>query len=365
MKVLKIVLIVLFGLSHTFSQSPFDEEKEVKDEGNVVKESSPLTEEIDEKKAVSDASFLTKMKNARKSAKKRRYSAQVEIDTSSSAFTIGTRSSSRNPMSSPTPADVLGKNDLKLQGNGDLTETLKNQLPYFSATPLTGIGSSFVRSISMRGLPSDNVLVLTNSKRRHRSSLIAHYGPAMNIGAQGSDIGMIPSIAIKRLEVLLDGASAQYGSDAIAGAMNMLLKDNSEGVEFQVTSGTWMTAPNGRGGERDITAAANIGLPLSEEGFLNISAEYSSRPELSRGEQHTSAIDGYRGWNSSWGDDEQDNVDEWQTAMNWGRSENNGFRSVWNAGLDVSENIKAYSFGNYASTYGEYSFFLMILVIAH
>ena len=358
MKVLKIVLIVLFALSHTFSQSPFDEEKEVKDESNVVKESSPLTEEIDEKKAVSDASFLTKMKNARKPAKKRRYSAQVEIDTSSSAFTIGTRSSSRNPMSSPTPADVLGKNDLKLQGNGDLTETLKNQLPYFSATPLTGIGSSFVRSISMRGLPSDNVLVLTNSKRRHRSSLIAHYGPAMNIGAQGSDIGMIPSIAIKRLEVLRDAASAQYGSDAIAGAMNMLLKDNSEGVEFQVTSGTWMTAPNGRGGERDITAAANIGLPLSEEGFLNMSAEYSSRPELSRGEQHTSAIDGYKGWDSSWGDDEQDNVDEWQTAMNWGRSENNGFRSVWNAGLDVSENIKAYSFGNYASTYGEYSFFL-------
>ena len=139
MKVLKIVLIVFFGLSHTFSQSPFDEEKEVKDESNVVKESSPLTEEIDEKKAVSDASFLTKMKNARKSAKKRRYSAQAEIDTSSSAFTIGTRSSSRNPLSSPTPTDVLGKNDLKLQGNGDLTETLKNQLPYFSATPLLSL----------------------------------------------------------------------------------------------------------------------------------------------------------------------------------------------------------------------------------
>ena len=87
---------------------------------------------------------------------------------------------------------------LRRQGNGDLTETLKNQVPSFNATPLTGDGSSFVRSTSMRGLPSDNVLVLTNSKRRHRSALIAHFGSAMNVGAQGSDIGMIPSIAIKR-----------------------------------------------------------------------------------------------------------------------------------------------------------------------
>ena len=111
---------------------------------------------------------------------------------------------------------------------GDLTETLKNQVPSFNATPFTGDGSSFVRSTSMRGLPSDNVLVLTNSKRRHRSALIAHFGSAMNVGAQGSDIGMIPSIAIKLLRLLRDGASAQYGSDAIAGVMNMILKDNAE-----------------------------------------------------------------------------------------------------------------------------------------
>ena len=140
--------------------------------------------------------------------------------------------------------------------------------------------------------------------------------------------------------------------------MNMILKDNAEGVEFQVTNGTWMTAPNGRGGEADITAAANIGMPLSDNGFLNVSAEYSVRPELSRGTQHLSAADGYKGWDASWGHDDKDNVDNWQTAMNWGRPENNGFRSAWNAGLQVSDNVEAYSFGNYADTYGEYSFFL-------
>jgi len=273
-------------------------------------------------------------------------------------FVTGTRAAGRTAMKSPTPIDGFDDMTLRRQGNGDLTETLKNQVPSFNATPLTGDGSSFVRSTSMRGLPSDNVLVLTNSKRRHRSALIAHFGSAMNVGAQGSDIGMIPSIAIKRLEVLRDGASAQYGSDAIAGVMNMILKDNAEGVEFQVTNGTWMTAPNGRGGEADITAAANIGMPLSDNGFLNVSAEYSVRPELSRGTQHLSAADGYKGWDASWGHDDKDNVDNWQTAMNWGRPENNGFRSAWNAGLQVSDNVEAYSFGNYADTYGEYSFFL-------
>ena len=273
-------------------------------------------------------------------------------------FVTGTRAAGRTAMKSPTPIDGFDDMTLRRQGNGDLTETLKNQVPSFNATPLTGDGSSFVRSTSMRGLPSDNVLVLTNSKRRHRSALIAHFGSAMNVGAQGADIGMIPSIAIKRLEVLRDGASAQYGSDAIAGVMNMILKDNAEGVEFQVTNGTWMTAPNGRGGEADITAAANIGMPLSDNGFLNVSAEYSVRPELSRGTQHLSAADGYKGWDASWGHDDKDNVDNWQTAMNWGRPENNGFRSAWNAGLQVSDNVEAYSFGNYADTYGEYSFFL-------
>ena len=280
-------------------------------------------------------------------------------------FVTGTRAAGRTSMKSPTPIDGFDNQTLRRQGNGDMTETLKNQVPSFNATPLTGDGAAFVRPTSMRGLPPDNVLVLTNSKRRHRSALISHFGAAMNVGAQAVDIGMIPSIAVKRLEILRDGASAQYGSDAIAGVMNFILKDNNEGVEFQVTQGTWMTRENGRGGEQDITAAANIGLPLSDDGFLNISAEYSVRPELSVGYQHASAADGYQGWVQAADKTNADgkyvgtqNVDDWQTAMNWGRPENNGFRSVWNAGMTVGDGVEAYSFGNYADTYGEYSFFL-------
>ena len=287
--------------------------------------------------------------------------SQVDFSLATSAlagadvFVTGTRAAARTAMKSPTPIDGFDDLTLRRQGNGDLTETLKNLVPSFNATPLTGDGAAFVRPTSMRGLPPDNILVMTNSKRRHRSALISHFGAAMNVGAQAVDVGMIPSIAIKKLEVLRDGAAAQYGSDAIAGVMNFILKDNSSGYQVHVTGGQWMEAPNGRGGETDVTIAANVGLPLTENGFVNLSFEYADRPELSRGNQHASAADGYKGWDAN---DSNQDVSEWQTAMNWGRPISSGFKSVWNAGLKISDNVSAYSFGNYADTFGEYSFFL-------
>ena len=287
--------------------------------------------------------------------------SQVDFSLATSAlagadvFVTGTRAAARTSMKSPTPIDGFDDLSLRRQGNGDLTETLKNLVPSFNATPLTGDGAAFVRPTSMRGLPPDNILVMTNSKRRHRSALISHFGAAMNVGAQAVDVGMIPSIAIKKLEVLRDGAAAQYGSDAIAGVMNFMLKDNSSGYQVHVTGGKWMEAPNGRGGETDVTIAANVGLPLTDNGFVNLSFEYADRPELSRGNQHASAADGYKGWDAN---DAGQDVDEWQTAMNWGRPIGSGFKSVWNAGLKISDNVSAYSFGNYADTFGEYSFFL-------
>ena len=283
------------------------------------------------------------------------FSLNASALSGATVLVTGSRAGGRSAMKSPSPIDGFSELTLRRQGNGDFTETVKNQVPSFNATPYTGDGAAFVRPTSMRGLPPDNILVLTNSKRRHRSALISHFGAAMNVGAQGVDIGMIPSIAIKRLEVLRDGASAQYGSDAIAGVMNFILKDNSEGIEIHASSGKWMTAPNERGGETDVTIAGNIGLPLGNNGFLNVSAEYTDRPELSRGNQHPSASDGYKGWDAN---DSNQDVSEWQTAMNWGRPENSGFRSVWNAGLTINDNVEAYSFGNYAKTFGEYSFFL-------
>ncbi len=252
----------------------------------------------------------------------------------------GTRARPRTAISSAAPIDNFVGAVLEKQGNGDLTENLKNVVPSYTATPLTGDGAAFVRPTSLRGLPPDQTLVLVNSKRRHRSSLIAHFGAAMNAGAHAVDIGHIPSIAIKNLEVLRDGAAAQYGSDAIAGVFNFLLKDANHGAEAQVQIGQWYG--KNYGAETDYKVAMNFGMPLTKKGFFNISGEYSFNEELKRGTQHAAAID-------------LEGAPD--PVMNWGRPESSGFRSIWNAGIEIAPNVDFYSFGNFSDTYGNYSFF--------
>lgn len=256
----------------------------------------------------------------------------------------GTRSRPRTATKSTVPIDNFTSKEIERQGNGDMTETLKNLVPSYSATPLTGDGSAFVRPTSMRGLPPDEVLVLVNSKRRHRSALIAHFGAAMNVGAQAVDVGQIPSIALKNVEVLRDGAAAQYGSDAIAGVMNFILKDASEGGEIQVQMGRWFGNDKNEinGGEVDYKIAANLGFKLTKKGFLNVSGEYTVNPQLSRGQQHAAA---------------EGVANVRNPAMNWGRPESSGLRTTWNAGIKLSDKADFYSFGNYSNTYGNYSFF--------
>ncbi len=252
----------------------------------------------------------------------------------------GTRSKPRTAISSPVPIDNFVGEIVDKSGNGDLTENLKNIIPSFSATPLTGDGAAFVRPTSLRGLPPDEVLVLVNSKRRHRSSLIAHFGAAMNAGAHAVDIGHIPGIAVKNLEVLRDGAAAQYGSDAIAGVFNFLLKDANHGAEVQAQVGQWY----GRnyGAETDYKIAMNFGMPLTKKGFFNVSGEYTYNEELQRGNQHAAAV------NLAGAPD---------PVMNWGRPESSGLRTMFNAGIDIADNVQAYAHGNFSDTEGQYSFF--------
>jgi len=242
----------------------------------------------------------------------------------------GTRSNPRTAISSVAPIDNFVAEVISQQGNGDLTENLKNIVPSFTATPMTGDGAAFVRPTSLRGLPPDATLILVNSKRRHRSALIAHFGAAMNAGSHAVDIGHIPSIAVKNLEVLRDGAAAQYGSDAIAGVFNFILKDDNQGAEIQTTIGKWYGSKEGYGSETDYKVALNVGLPLTERGFINLSGEYSFNEELKRGTQHADAIN---------------LVGAPDPAMNWGRPESSGFRSFWNAGIEMAENVDLYSFG--------------------
>ena len=182
---------------------------------------------------------------------------------------IGSRSQKpRSAADSPVPVDVISADDLNAMGGTvDLTDSLKSLIPSYTATPATGDGSAFVRPTSLRGTAPDQVLVLIDGKRRHRSALVQFFAPAAGNGAHGVDIGMIPSIALKRVEVLRDGASSQYGSDAIAGVINFVTKDASEGGEYRVQYGQHYD------GEENYKVGLNQGFALGDNGFVNLSLE--------------------------------------------------------------------------------------------
>jgi iron complex outermembrane receptor protein len=290
--------------------------------------------------------------------------AQAEEEVYEEIVTVGTRSAKpRSASDSTVPIDVISGDDFNdLGGTADITDNMKASVPSFNATPATGDGSAFIRPTSLRGTAADQTLVLVNGKRRHRSALVQFLAPAAGAGAHSPDIGMIPGIGIKMVEVLRDGASSQYGSDAIAGVINFVMKDASEGGQVQVQYGNFYE------GEESVKVAGNIGLPAGENGFINISAEYIDNEALSRGLQVTAAQDlidngctdpltcvpvippgGPVGQDAPFGDA--------PFAQSWGRPETSGGRLFINAGFDISDTAQLYARFGYADTEGRYRFF--------
>jgi iron complex outermembrane receptor protein len=264
---------------------------------------------------------------------------------------VGSRSQKpRTATDSPVPVDAFSGNQFNAVGNSaDITDNLKALVPSFTASPATGDGSAFVRPTSMRGMAPDQTLILVDGKRRHRSALVQFFAPAAGNGSHGVDIGMIPSIALKRVEVLRDGAAAQYGSDAIAGVINFVMDDSNEGGKVIGQYGQYYD------GEVSWKVAANAGLPLGDTGFINISAEHYDNDALSRGIQRPDAqglinagVDGV-GADSPFGDE--------PLVQSWGRPETVGNRLFLNMGIDASESAQFYIRSNYASTDGRYRFF--------
>ncbi|MBV1960275.1 MAG: TonB-dependent receptor [Oleibacter sp.] len=255
----------------------------------------------------------------------------------------------RSATDSPVPIDVFTGDQFNAGGNSaDITDNLKNLVPSFTATPATGDGSAFIRPTSLRGLSPDQTLVLVNGKRRHRTSLVQFFAPAAGNGSHGVDIAMIPGIALKRIEVLRDGAAAQYGSDAIAGVMNFVLNDANEGGEVTAQYGKFYD------GEQSYKIAANVGLPLGDTGFVNISAEYNDNEALSRGIQQAAAQGLINAGVQGVGDDSP--FDD-GLAQTWGRPETSGARLFINSGFEIADGVDFYLHGNYAETDGRYRFF--------
>lgn len=248
---------------------------------------------------------------------------------------IGSRSSPRSVADSPVPIDIIGADELGKNASSDMLDQLQGAIPSFNvrAQPISD-AASLVRPINLRGLSSDSTLLLLNGKRRHRASVIAFQGGGVNDGAQGPDISVIPSVALKQVEVLRDGAAAQYGSDAIAGVMNFVLKDDADGGSFSVRSGSYYE------GDGDATIFdGNIGLPLTKDGFANFSFQYKNADATSRSRQRPDAQALIDGGNTSVID----------PAQIWGNPEINDDITVFgNIGLDLGDDKEFYLFGNYS-----------------
>lgn len=279
-------------------------------------------------------------------------SALAQDDTIEEIVTIGSRNANkpRSAADSTVPIDVIDGDQFNAPGGtADLTDNLKAAIPSYTATPATGDGSAFVRPTSLRGTAPDQMLVLINGKRRHRSALVQFFAPAAGNGAHGVDIGMIPGLALQRVEVLRDGASSQYGSDAIAGVLNFVLKDSAEGGQLQVQYGEHFD------GEQSIRVGGNIGVPIGDAGFINATVEYMDNDALSRGLQRPNAQALIDSGVSGVGSDAP--FGDAPLVQTWGRPQTEGVRFFLNSGVDINASAELYTRVGLADTDGRYRFF--------
>ena len=228
----------------------------------------------------------------------------------------GTRTANRTVANSPVPVDVIGAKEIANTGQTETNKILNQLVPSFNfPQPSIADGSDALRPATLRGLSPDQTLVLINGKRRHVSALLNING-TVGRGSAAVDLNLIPGLAISRVEVLRDGAAAQYGSDAIAGVINIQLKNASHGGRASVTWGEYLTTVNdvakvtslqtnsagqpildptdnryflaNTNGDRrvqdgaQLTVGGNVGLPSGSHGFVNLTGEYHIRQDVNR-----------------------------------------------------------------------------------
>ena len=276
----------------------------------------------------------------------------------------GSRGKPRAVIDSAVPIDVFSSSAIDAVSHSDTQNILQTLVPSYNVArqPISD-GSTFVRPATLRGLPSDKTLVLVNSKRRHRAALVV-IGTS---GTQGPDVATIPSAALKNIEVLRDGASSQYGSDAIAGVINFILKDNSEGFSVSYDTGQYFDDDGFQ-----TTLQGNVGLPLGENGFLSISGEYQNSDFTERAAQYC----------ESWfcldtSSPQYNPAASYNTFLNdptfmagiasasvegdvvqpWGQPNTETARLFYNSGITLNNGVELYSFGNYSQYEGDGSFF--------
>ena len=301
-----------------------------------------------------------------------------QIALAEEIIVTGTRRIDRTVADSNVPIDVVSFADLTASGFTETNQLIAGQLPSFNfPQPSITDGTDHIRPATLRGLAPDHTLVLVNGKRRHTSALLNING-SVGRGSTGVDMNMIPTSAIERVEVLRDGAAAQYGSDAIAGVINIVLKGSDEGGSLTTTYGQYVTAiedvtgisavnivDNGDGTQsleiiedgsdrkaRDgetLTISGDAGLPIGNAGFFHVSAEYRDRNPTNRSgydirQQYASLPDG--------------SLDPRELTFNrfnhrFGNSAVEDVSIFFNMAVNVTPEVEFYSFGSYGTRDGE------------
>ncbi len=192
---------------------------------------------------------------------------------------VGSRQA-RTAIETPVPVDVISSTEVRESGHTETNQLLATVAPSFNASHQTiADGTDHINPASLRGLGPDQVLVLINGKRRHSSALV-HVNGTFGRGTVGVDLNAIPTSAIERIEVLRDGAAAQYGSDAIAGVINIVLKEQTDFVEVNA-----MTGATASGDGEQIKADINYGFKIGDGGFFNVTGEFFDRGRTDRSDE--------------------------------------------------------------------------------
>ncbi|WP_229415788.1 TonB-dependent receptor plug domain-containing protein [Pseudoduganella armeniaca] len=239
----------------------------------------------------------------------------------------GTYAKNRRSADSESPVDIIGAKELQATGSTELASVLARVLPSMNFPRPSGADASdAVRPAQLRGLAPDQVLVLVNGKRRHTSAVINVNGTSGR-GSAPVDLNAIPLAAIDHIEVLRDGASAQYGSDAIAGVVNIILKKGPRGGDVEVGYGEYQ---EGDGTQKTVKASG--GFSLGDKGWLRLAAEAADRGPTNRA-----------------GADTRNNQEPLygQVTQRYGDSDTQPRNVLFNAQYQVGENTDLYAFGQF------------------
>jgi iron complex outermembrane receptor protein len=255
----------------------------------------------------------------------------------------GTRVTGLRASDSAAPVEVLDASALIRAGRPDLVQALNQNLPSFNAQSFGGDASNLKLSARLRGLSANHTLILVDGKRRHGTSNLTVSATGGYGGAASADLTFIPSAAIDHIEVLQDGAAAQYGTDAIAGVINIILKNGSRGGTASTTAGAYLEG-DGRTG----AVTANVGFGGASNAFLNLTGEYRHHGYSDRGgpdqRVFTAAnranpalplLPGYPHLNLIFGDAKYDL-----------------YLASFNAGYRLGEKAQLYAFGSYGHRFG-------------